>query len=75
MYIFLDFDGVLRRLSSDPGKFEEDLLSNFENMIRKHEHLKIVITSTWRLVYSLSEILISWRNGLGKCKDVTIGSE
>ena len=56
MYIFLDFDGVLRRLSSDPGKFEEDLLGNFENVIRKHEHLKIVITSTWRLVYSLSEI-------------------
>ncbi len=56
MYIFLDFDGVLRRLSSDPGNFEKDLLNNFEKVIRKYDHLKIVITSTWRLAYSLSEI-------------------
>ena len=56
MYIFLDFDGVLRRISSDPGKFEEDLLGNFENAIRPYNNIKIVISSTWKLVYSLKKI-------------------
>lgn len=56
MYIFLDFDGVLRRNSSNPSRFEADCLANFEEAVRTIEGVSIVISSTWRLGYTLNEI-------------------
>jgi hypothetical protein len=56
MYIFLDFDGVLRRLTSDRSKFEQDCLACFESAVRPLPDIKIVISSTWRLAVSLKEI-------------------
>jgi hypothetical protein len=54
--IFLDFDGVLRRISSDPSVFEPSLLTTFEAALKPFNNISIVITSTWRLVIPLSEI-------------------
>jgi len=56
MIIFLDFDGVLRRLSSHVDKFDHDCLFHFENAVRIYTNIKIVVTSTWRLEYSLDQI-------------------
>ena len=54
--LFLDFDGVLRRLSSDPSKFDSDCLENFESALRPLPYVKVVISSTWRLAMSLKEL-------------------
>jgi len=56
MYVFLDFDGVLRRLSSEPSRFETDLVDNFESAIRPFPEVKIVISSAWRLIMSLGDL-------------------
>jgi hypothetical protein len=56
MYLFLDFDGVLRRLPAAPGCFEPELLENFESSVRQLQEASIVVTSTWRLEMSLSEL-------------------
>ena len=55
MIIFLDFDGVLRRLSSPYFKFDADCLECFELTVRPHD-VGIVISSTWRLDIYLTEI-------------------
>lgn len=54
--IFLDFDGVLRRSTSNPSRFDADCLSYFESTMRLYPHVQIVITSTWRLAMSLEEL-------------------
>ncbi len=54
--IFLDFDGVLRRASSNPSRFDQDCLEHFESAIRQCPVSKIVITSTWRLAMPLKEL-------------------
>lgn len=54
--IFLDFDGVLRRTSSDPSGFDQDCLQHFESAVRQCPVTKIVITSTWRLAMPMKEI-------------------
>lgn len=54
--IFLDFDGVLRRTTSNPSQFDQDCLDNFESAIRQCPVSKIVISSTWRLAMSLKEL-------------------
>lgn len=54
--IFLDFDGVLRRVTSNPSHFDQDCLEHFESAIRQCPVSKIVITSTWRLAMPLKEL-------------------
>lgn len=54
--IFLDFDGVLRRTTSNPSQFDTDCLDNFEAAMRQCSVSKIVISSTWRLAMSLKEL-------------------
>ena len=58
MYIFLDFDGALKPLTqgNTPNVFNRDCLDAFENVVRLHDNIKIVISSTWKLVYSLKNI-------------------
>ncbi len=61
MYIFLDIDGVLKpdqnSFSGSPHNvFDQNCLDNFENAIRPFDNIKIVISSTWKLVYSLKKI-------------------
>lgn len=52
--VFLDFDGVLRPLNSPPDKFDTSCLAHFEAVVKSLPQTKIVISSTWRLAYSLS---------------------
>lgn len=54
--IFLDFDGVLRRTTSNPSRFDQDCLDYFESAIRRCDKSKIVISSTWRLAMPLKEL-------------------
>jgi HAD domain in Swiss Army Knife RNA repair proteins len=54
--IFLDFDGVLRRTTSNPSQFDLDCQENFESAVRQCSTSKIVISSTWRLAMSLKEL-------------------
>jgi hypothetical protein len=54
--IFLDFDGVLRRETSPQYSFDQDCLENFESAMRHCAISKIVISSTWRLAFSLNEL-------------------
>jgi beta-phosphoglucomutase-like phosphatase (HAD superfamily) len=54
--VFLDFDGVLRRTTSNPSQFDQDCLENFEFAIRQCSVSKIVISSTWRLAMSMKEL-------------------
>jgi hypothetical protein len=54
--IFLDFDGVLRRTDSNPSRFDQDCLAQFESAVRRCNVSKIVITSTWRLAIPLKDL-------------------
>lgn len=54
--IFLDFDGVLRRATSNPSHFDKDCLEYFESAMRQCAVSKIVISSTWRLAMPLKEL-------------------
>jgi hypothetical protein len=56
MHIFLDFDGVLRRSTSPRNAFDDDLLANFESVVRASPKARIVICSTWRLAMPLAGI-------------------
>jgi hypothetical protein len=56
VYVFLDFDGVMRRLSSQPFKFDADCREQFENVLRAHPHARVVIASIWRLGLSLEAL-------------------
>jgi hypothetical protein len=54
--IFLDFDGVLRRKRSPLYRLDSDCLSVFEKAVRRCPDAQIVITSSWREAFSLSQI-------------------
>lgn len=56
MLIFLDFDGVLRRNTSPLYKLEPGLVRRIEDVVCAYESVRVVITSSWREVYSLSEL-------------------
>lgn len=56
MLLFLDFDGVLRRETSNPSRFDSDCLEIFETVVRQYANLEIVISSTWRLAIPLREL-------------------
>lgn len=64
MIIFLDIDGVLRRKGSPPDKFELCCLNVFEKALSELGDFSIVISSTWRIAYSLEQI----RNGF--CEEI-----
>ncbi|MDE5108588.1 MAG: HAD domain-containing protein [Trichodesmium sp. St17_bin3_1_1] len=64
MWIFLDIDGVLVPekkfdqpvLPKDMIKFDPVCLDEFENVLRRYPTSKIVISSSWREMYSLQTI-------------------
>ena len=59
MLIFLDIDGVLRRTSSPPYQLDYDLVANFKKFVTRiegDEMVEIIITSTWKEVFSLDAI-------------------
>ena len=54
--IFLDFDGVLRRVDAPLYRFEKPLRLAFENAVRRIPGAEIVVTSTWREVAGLTDL-------------------
>lgn len=56
MYVFLDFDGVMRRLTSRPFRFDSDCQERFENVLRSHPGARVVVVSAWRLGLSLESL-------------------
>jgi hypothetical protein len=54
--IYCDIDGVLHRWPCSPDEmFDPACIARLENVIRPHD-ARAVITSTWRLEWSLEEI-------------------
>ena len=53
--VFLDFDGVMHPVGCEPERHfcQRDL---FEEVMREHPDVRIVITSTWRQAYPMTEI-------------------
>jgi hypothetical protein len=64
--IFLDFDGVLRRLSSPSSALEPNCVDEFAQAVLWHPDAKVVISSTWRLAYSLRQLRALLPSELGK---------
>lgn len=54
--LFLDLDGVLRRRTSPLYKLDRDLVANLESILRAFTDVQVVITSSWREAFSLSEL-------------------
>jgi hypothetical protein len=54
--IFLDIDGVLRRIGSPLDVLDADCLGRFEAVVQAYPAARIVISSSWRLVYGLDAI-------------------
>lgn len=55
--VFLDIDGVLRRHSAKQYKLELPLVANLQRWIAKQtKEVELVISSTWRYVYTLDQI-------------------
>ncbi len=55
-YIFLDIDGVLNLEPINNYVLDKDCLTHFENAIRSLGDVKIVISSSWRLAFSLKKV-------------------
>ena len=56
--LFLDFDGVLRRADSPKYRFDQDCLELFQETVRSLESLEIVVSSSWKDGFTLSEIKV-----------------
>jgi hypothetical protein len=56
VWLFLDFDGVLRRDSSTPGCFEGCCLDPLCDLLREFPAVRIVVSSAWRVGMGLDEI-------------------
>ena len=54
MRIYLDFDGVLHGVPYKKEAFEH--LPAFEEVLRAHPRVEVVITSSWREQFSLEEM-------------------
>lgn len=65
MLIFLDIDGVLRRIGSPLDVLDADCLGLFEAVVRADTQVQIVISSSWRLVYGLDAIRARFAADIG----------
>jgi len=63
--LFLDIDGVLRRIGSPLDGLDADCLGRFEAVVRAHPQVQIVISSSWRLAYGLDAIRARFAPDIG----------
>jgi hypothetical protein len=56
MIIFLDFDGVLHPNNATDLSSHFSSLPLFENVLRKHPEVNVVISSTWRKTHTLEQL-------------------
>lgn len=54
--IDLEVEEIDLEAEADLLKFDSDCLTEFENVLRKHSHYQIVISSSWREVFSFKSI-------------------
>ena len=66
MLIFLDIDGVLRRVGAPLDVIDEDCLERFEQVIRDHPDAQIVISSSWRLMFTVDDIRALFAPDIGQ---------
>jgi 2-C-methyl-D-erythritol 4-phosphate cytidylyltransferase len=68
--IYLDFDGCLHRTGRDKTMFEH--IDAFALILRDHPHVEVVITSSWREEFSLSQLRDFFPNDIAtRVADVT----
>lgn len=65
MFLFLDFDGVLRRVTSPPSRFDPDCLECFESAVRQCPEARLVICSAWRIAVPLGELRLLFSPDVG----------
>lgn len=65
MLVFLDIDGVLRRIGSPLDVLDADCLGRFEAVVRAHPQVQIVISSSWRLLYPLEDLRARFTPDIG----------
>ena len=65
MLVFLDIDGVLRRIGSPLDVLDADCLGHFEAVVRAHPQVQIVISSSWRLLYRLEDLRARFTPDIG----------
>lgn len=53
---FLNFDGVMRRLTSAPYRLDDDLIASLESLLRRFKTLNVVFSTTWRLANSIEQL-------------------
>ncbi len=56
MIVFVDFDGVLRRESSPKNQLDADCVQRLERAVLIQPEARVVIASTWRLIYPLEAL-------------------
>lgn len=75
VYIFLDIDGVLVKedkpgaeidLEEDLQKLDTQCAEKFETLIRQHKQVKIVISSSWREIFTLDDIKTSFSKAIAE---------
>ena len=54
--LFVDFDGVLRRLHGPPDQLEAALVTNLETFMRRFSRLQGVFSTSWRLYNNLDQL-------------------
>lgn len=54
--VFVDIDGVLRRDGSPREQLDADCVERFADCVLAHDAARVVIASTWRLVYTLDAL-------------------
>ena len=66
MLIFFDIDGVLRKMQDPIGILNPALVANLEVTCQLYQHVRIVISSSWKLMYSIKEIKLLFSEALQK---------
>jgi hypothetical protein len=70
MILFLDFDGVLHPVDRREGCFS--CLPALENALREFNDVEIVISSSWRLEFNLTQLRSIFSSDVARCViDVT----
>ena len=54
--VFVDFDGVVRRDGSPRERLDADCVERFADCVLAHDAARVVIASTWRLVFTLDAL-------------------
>ncbi len=62
--VFLDFDGVMHPAGCDTSRYFCNL-AEFEEVMREHPDVGIVIASTWRHAYPLTELKRNFSPDIG----------